>query len=170
MKTLTFIRHAKSSWADPSLADIDRPLNSRGRSNAPDMGERLLSLGVTFSRIYSSPAKRARTTAGRIAEAIGYPTEQIQLEEELYTFSHAGILGWLRGLDETEDNIAVAGHNPALTDLVNYLSGEGFYNIPTCGIVQLQLNIDRWQELESGCAEIVFYLNPKRREEIQSGA
>ncbi len=170
MKTVTFIRHAKSSWDDPSLSDFDRPLNKRGKKNAPVMGERLARRGFSPSRIYSSGAKRARTTAALIAGAIGYPAEEIHLEDALYTFSHAGILQWLVELDDAEDNIAVTGHNPAVTELVNYLAHASFYNIPTCGVAQLALDVDRWRDLDSGCGEILFYLNPKQADEIQGDA
>ncbi len=170
MKTVTFIRHAKSCWDNPSLSDFDRPLNKRGKKNAPLMGERLARRSFSPSRIYSSGAKRARTTAGMIADAIGYPGHEIQLEDTLYTFSHAGILNWLVELDDVEDNIAVAGHNPAITELVNYLAHSSFYNIPTCGVAQLALDIDRWRDLDSGCGEILFYLNPKQAGEILGDA
>ena len=163
MKTVTFIRHAKSSWKDSSLDDIDRPLNKRGRTSAPDMGARLFERGVQFEKVYSSPAKRAYTTAKMVAAPLGYPVEEIEIVDELYTFSYAGTLSWLHGLDSNESNFAVVGHNPATTELVNYLALSDIDNIPTCGIVQLKVKVDSWLELDVGIANIEFYIYPKQK-------
>lgn len=66
-KTLTLLRHAKSSWKSDALSDFDRPLNSRGRQDAPEMARRLQAAGIRPSLIVSSPAKRAWSTAKEVA-------------------------------------------------------------------------------------------------------
>ena len=88
MKTLTIFRHAKSSWSHPELSDHDRPLNNRGKRDAPVMGERLSEAGIRPSLILSSSAVRAWTTARIIAKSISYPAEFLQKEPRLY---HAGV-------------------------------------------------------------------------------
>ena len=99
MKTLTLVRHAKSSWKDTSLADRDRPLNKRGKRDAPEMGRRLTAAGVRPSLIVSSPAVRAWTTAKIIANEIGYPREFLQRDSALYLASVNGILDVIASQD-----------------------------------------------------------------------
>ena len=89
-KTLYLVRHAKSSWKDSSLDDRDRPLNKRGRRAAPDMGQRLAAQGHHPELIISSPANRARSTAKKIAEEIGYDPSLIRLDEALYFSGEIG--------------------------------------------------------------------------------
>jgi phosphohistidine phosphatase len=84
MKKLYLVRHAKSSWEDSSLDDIDRPLNGRGKNNAPEMGERLKKQGILPDLLISSPAKRAMSTAKKIAERVGYSKKEILIDENLY--------------------------------------------------------------------------------------
>ena len=86
-RTLTLIRHAKSSWKDATLKDFERPLNKRGRHNAPLMGGVIQRSGLSFDRMVSSPAERAITTARLIAAELGYPEQQIQTLDELYDAS-----------------------------------------------------------------------------------
>src|SRR5210317_2497081 len=99
MKTLTLVRHAKSSWKDSSLADRDRPLNKRGKRDAPEMGRRIVAAGIRPSLIVSSPAVRAWTTAKVIASEIGYPREFLQRDSALYLASVNGILDVIASQD-----------------------------------------------------------------------
>lgn len=162
-KTVTMIRHAKSSWDDVSLADIDRPLNKRGLRNAPEMGQRLKQLGIRFSMVYSSPAKRASATADLISTALGLAPFYVQQVHQLYTFGAQGLLDWLSGLGQQENGFALVVHNPALTDLVNQLSGAELANIPTCGVVVLELQIEHWCELAESTAMMTHYDFPKNK-------
>ncbi|NNK13684.1 MAG: histidine phosphatase family protein, partial [Desulfofustis sp.] len=97
MKYLYLIRHAKSSWSDPSLSDFDRPLNKRGKRDLPVMGQRMVAYEPKPELIISSPAKRALRTARGIGRALGFRKQEIVLNEELYTFSPEGFLEVLRG-------------------------------------------------------------------------
>ena len=113
MKTLTILRHAKSSWKDSSLSDHDRPLNTRGERDAPIMAERIQQAGIRPSLILSSPAVRAWTTAKVLAKDISYPTEFLQRHERLY---HAGVRRIIEVLSEQDvgfNSILIVGHNPA---------------------------------------------------------
>ena len=87
MKLLTLIRHAKSSWSDPTLKDFDRPLNKRGHRNAPLMGDMLRLKNIHFDQVYSSPARRALDTAHYICAAVDYDLNRIEADPDLY---HAG--------------------------------------------------------------------------------
>jgi len=147
VKTLVLVRHAKSSWDDAQIADRDRPLNKRGQRDAPMMGERLAQRGIDPERIISSPATRALATAQIIAEAIGYPLDEIVIDETLYG---AGVGGWLRAIQSLDDELDCAmffGHNPGLTDLVNHLSLDYIDNVPTCGIIELEYAVPSWTQV-----------------------
>jgi len=144
VKILTLIRHAKSSWKDPGLPDWDRPLNKRGKRDAPMMGQRLAERGSYADRVISSPAVRALATAQAIAEEIEYPWTEIVVDDRLY---EAGVFEWLavvQGLDDALDRVMCVGHNPGLTELVNYFFSEQVGHVPTCGIVELRFDIWRW--------------------------
>ena len=162
MKFLTVIRHAKSSWKDRRIADMSRPLNKRGRSNAPEMGARLDYRGIRFVNFYTSPALRATETAVMLADPLKFSKKAIISEPALYTFNYEELLHWLRYLDDDIANLAFVGHNPAITDLVNFLALSDLENIPTCGIVHMQLDIACWSELGAGNGHIDFIIYPKQ--------
>ncbi len=163
MKTLFLVRHAKSSWKDHSLADRDRPLNKRGKRDAPEMGRRLAARGGAPDLIVSSPAVRALATARVVADAVVYPTREIVEDERLYMASADGLLDGIRGLDDRFDRVFLFGHNPGLTDLVNDLSEDEIENVPTCGVVEFRVEVERWKDLGSEAVERVDFDYPKRR-------
>jgi phosphohistidine phosphatase len=145
MKHLTLIRHAKSSWKNPGLLDIDRPLNKRGRRDAPKMGQRLAERTISPDLVISSPATRALITAEVIAGQIEYPAEDIVLDDRIYG---ADVIDWLeitQGLDDVWDHVMCFGHNPGLTDFVNYLTSDYHIgNVPTCGVVEMTFDTETW--------------------------
>lgn len=161
MKTLILVRHAKSSWKDPSLADRDRPLNKRGKRDAPEMGRRLAARGGAPDLIVSSPATRALATARIIAAAVGYPADRIREDERLYLASPAEILEAIRDLEDGYERVFLFGHNPGLTELVNELSEPAVDNVPTCGVVELRLAVDRWADLSRDTVQRASIDTPK---------
>jgi phosphohistidine phosphatase len=161
LKTLVLIRHAKSSWKDASLADRDRPLNKRGKRDAPEMGRRLAARGGAPDLIVSSPATRALATARVIAEAVGYPVDGIREDERIYMASPAELLEAIRGLDDGHERVFLFGHNPGLTELVNELSEPALDNVPTCGVVELRLAADRWADLSPDKVQRADFDTPK---------
>ena len=160
-KRLTLVRHAKSSWNDPSAADIDRALNNRGVRDAPMMGRRLLERGARPSLILTSTAKRARKTARLVAKQLGYPVEFIQGEAELYLASPDTIVDVVAQQDDGFNDLMLFGHNPGITDLSNRLTGAGIDNVPTCGIVAIDATVDTWAELNPDTCELAFFDYPK---------
>ena len=112
MKILTLVRHAKSSWSNPKLSDRQRPLNKRGKRDAPVMGKRIVQHGIRPSLIISSPATRAWSTAKIIAKEISYPIEFLQREDALYHASLDGFLEVVSEQDQEFNSIMVVGHNP----------------------------------------------------------
>lgn len=161
MKKLFVVRHAKSSWEYPDLDDYDRPLNKRGKRNAPEMGQRLARRNAMPGLMITSPAKRAAATARRIAEEIGYPKAKIVKEPLMYHGSTQSMIKVIQGVINEIDILMVFGHNPGLTDLVNYLSGSDIYNIPTCGIAEIDFDLDSWSEIDKNAGSLASFDFPK---------
>ena len=161
MKTLTLVRHAKSSWKDTSLADRERPLNRRGQRDAPEMGRRIAKHGIRPSLIVSSPAMRAWTTAKIIAKEIGYPIEFLQREDGLYLGSVDDILDVIVAQDAGFNSLMLFGHNPGFTDFANYLVPGLTSNVPTAGVVCVNIDQDDWNLFERPQTELVVYDYPK---------
>ncbi len=162
MKTLTIVRHAKSSWKDASLSDRERPLNRRGTRDAPVMGRRIKAHGIRPSLIISSPAVRAWTTAKVVAAEIGYPKEFLQREPGLYLASLDQILDIIIAQDDGFNSLMLFGHNPGLTDLVNYVQPGLTYNLPTAGVVSVGLHQDNWNLYEQPATELLVHDWPKK--------
>ena len=162
MKTLTLVRHAKSSWKDRTLSDRERPLNKRGKHDAPVMGKRIAEAGIRPSLIVSSPAVRAWTTAKIVAQAIGYPLEFLQREDGLYLASLDNWLDVVAAQDNGFNSLMLFGHNPGLTDFANYLSPGLTHNVPTAGVVCVNIDADDWLLYERPRTELVVYDFPKK--------
>ncbi len=161
MKTLFLVRHAKSSWDDPGLSDFERPLNERGKRDAPRMGKRLKEKEMVIDLILTSPAKRAMSTVKRMAEVLDYPKENIKVEEKLYHASEDKMLDIVHTLKDQNDTVMILGHNPGLTDFVNSLTKENILNVPTCGIVACNFSVDSWKDIDWGSGKMMFFDYPK---------
>lgn len=143
MKTLVLVRHAKSAWGDPMLADHERPLNDRGRRDAPKMGRRLLERGTVPDAILSSTAVRARSTAEALAEAIGVDPVRLVLDERLYGSSPETILEVVGTLDDGVGTAMVVAHDPGLSDLA-FLLSEEIEHMPTCAVAEFRFAAGSW--------------------------
>lgn len=162
MKTLTLVRHAKSSWSDTHLSDRKRPLNKRGKRDAPAMGKRMAMHGMRPSLIISSPAKRAWSTAKLIAAEIAYPAEFLQRDDSLYLASLDEILGVIIAQDNRFKHLMIVGHNPGMTDFANFLSPGLTNNLPTAGVVSVQIDQDDWNLYQQPETELLVYDYPKK--------
>jgi phosphohistidine phosphatase len=161
MKTLFLIRHAKSSWADTTLADQDRPLNDRGRRDAPRMGKRLAKMGVKPDLVVSSKAVRAITTAKIIAKKLHYRLKNIVVEDRLYPGAVRDLLKLVHELPGKRGVVMIVGHDPGLTQLARRFSGE-VTEMPTCTVAQFTFNAKSWRELSKGTLEKVVLQRPKK--------
>ena len=172
MKNLYLLRHAKSSWDDPSLSDSERPLNGRGRRDAPRMGaalgDRLPPMTFRVSR-----AERAQQTFGALQQSwTGLEVHHGIMEPALYTFDYSKVLRWIAARPDDTDGLALVGHNPAFTDLVNFLVGPGTLdNLPTAGWAELSIRIDEWSQAPDakGQSELVYQLFPKSLAQSDGG-
>jgi len=146
MKTLLILRHAKSSWASPTIADHDRPLNARGNADAPRIGELIKNQDLIPDLILCSTAKRAHKTADKVAHNCGYEGEVMRVGE-LYLATTDIYLKVLSELEDDHSRVMVVGHNPGLEDLSETLTGQ-FETLPTAALVQTSLAIEHWHELD----------------------
>ena len=162
MKTLYLVRHAKSSWSKPQLADFDRGLSKRGKRDAPLMGGRLAEHGVCPDLILASPAKRAKKTAKIIAKAIGYPQKNIVFERDIYSTSVKGLLRLLQKESNNNSFIFLVGHNHTITEFAELLTGCRLDNLPTCGIVAITFPVSRWGNVKFGVGKLDFFDYPKK--------
>jgi phosphohistidine phosphatase len=162
LKILTIVRHAKSSWKDTSLSDRKRPLNTRGERDAPVMGRRIHEHGIRPSLIITSPAKRAWTTAKIIAREIHYPLEFLQREDGLYLASLNEILDTIVAQDNGFNNLMIVGHNPGLTDFANFLVPGLTNNLPTAGVVSVEIDQDDWSLYTQPQARLLVHDWPKK--------
>lgn len=162
MKHLYLIRHAKSNWNDSALSDFDRPLNKRGKRDAPFMGQRLAAASVCPDLIIASSAKRARKTARIISKEIGYPKARIVLTDTIYTSELGQLLEIIRSTGSDIQSLGLVGHNFVITELAEWLTGRSIVNIPTCGIVAIAFDIKQWRKVEGQTGKLVFFDYPKK--------
>ncbi len=163
MKSLYLLRHAKSSWADASLDDRQRPLNSRGLKDAPEMGRRLAERDEKLDRVVSSPAERAHTTAELFCEACGFPPKQIVVEEVLYFLGSGSIEALILQQDDAVDSLMLVFHNPDITSLANALGDNGVRidNVPTCGLLRWRCEIPSWNQWTRASTHFEYFDYPK---------
>jgi phosphohistidine phosphatase len=156
MKTLLLLRHAKSSWKNPDLADHDRPLNVRGKRDAPRMGEFLAEQDLIPDLIVTSTAKRARKTVKKVAAACGYEGEIVKTSA-LYHAWPDEIVSVLNSLPGDPERVMVVGHNPGMEEYLELLTDEELF-MPTATLAQISLPIDHWRELDLDTAGILLNL------------
>jgi phosphohistidine phosphatase len=145
MKTLLLLRHAKSSWDQPELHDHDRPLNKRGKKEAPKVGKYLKENDLVPDLILSSTARRAHDTAQAVADETGFSAE-IDLYQDLYLSDTSCYLDILRCIPDVANRVLVVGHNPDLEEFLTMLTDVSDH-LTTASLAQVDLPITSWQEL-----------------------
>ena len=161
MKTVILVRHAKSDWGNPSLSDFERPLNERGKKDAPVMAARLKEKKIKLDAIIASPAKRAAKTAKCFAEVFGIKKDKIDFKEKLYLAEPSAFYDVIENADKKYDCIAVFSHNFGITDFANMLTNTRIDNIPTCGVFAVKVNCDKWKDFKEAEKEFLFFDYPK---------
>ena len=156
MKTLLILRHAKSSWRELGLSDHDRPLNKRGKRDAPRIGSLLSREDLLPDLIISSTAVRARKTAQLVMEASGYDGE-LRLEGDLYAAEPQAYVDILQALPDEIGRVMVVGHNPGLEELLEQLTGDA-ESLPTAALAQVSLNLEAWQDLDEDTQASLIHL------------
>ena len=161
MKTLILVRHAKSSWDAPGLSDIDRPLNERGKKDAPEMAKRLKARKLDIDLFVSSTAKRARKTAKYFAEEFDVKKEDIKLVEDLSLATPAAFQKTILQLNNKHDVVAVFSHNPGITEFSNALTNVRIDDMSTCSMFALSIDTDSWSDFEDAEKKFLFFDYPK---------
>lgn len=146
MKTILILRHAKSSWSNSGLADIDRPLNKRGKRDAPRMGSLLREQDIVPDLILSSPARRAKKTVQAVSEYSSFDGE-IEIVPDFYPGDPETFIVTLMSVPDQVDSVMIVAHNPGLEEFLYELAGESA-RMPTSALAQVALPIDSWQDLE----------------------
>ena len=160
MKNLYLIRHAKSDWSDESKNDFDRGLNKRGKKSILTIANALKEKKIVPDLILSSSAKRTKLTAEGLANEIGYSGE-IQYIDSLYMAEPETIHHLIQDVNDAVNTLFVVGHNPETTELSNMMSSDYIDNVPTLGIVSLQLPIEKWKEFSIRKGKMQFFIYPK---------
>ena len=161
MKTLALLRHGKSSWEAPELADFDRPLLPRGEHDAALIGDYLGETLGTPDRVVASPALRARETARIVAGRIGYACEDIEEEPRIYEASTDTLLALIQEMDERVGTLLLIGHNPGFSDLAASLAREPVEPLPTCGVAVIEFGVDGWPYIGPGLGHLRAFERPK---------
>ena len=161
MKTLLLIRHAKSSWDDLNQADFDRPLNERGKTDAPRMAERLYKKDILIDTFISSPAKRAKKTAEIFADQYGIKKSAILFVPSLYDAGINTFYDVISNASQKSNSVAIFSHNPGITDFANSLTSTRIDNMPTCSIFAVKIKIKQWSQFKDADKELYFFEFPK---------
>ena len=159
MKTLFILRHAKSSWDDPSLADFDRPLNDRGKNAAPFMGQIMADRDLSPDVIVSSPAVRARETASLVANS-GHLSAEIRHDERIYEASPRTLLQVTAGIDDSFRSAMIVGHNPGMEGFIRLLTGR-LEPMPTASLAIIDLDVARWADIDGNRGTLRQVIRPK---------
>jgi phosphohistidine phosphatase len=169
MKILYLLRHAKSSWDDPGLADHDRPLASRGMTAAPLVGRQLKSMGARPDRVLCSTARRARETCDRVLTAMEAGDVPVERERGLYLCGHRLLLDRLRAVPDEAASLMLVAHNPDLQRLALRLTGSGDQALraalaekfPTGACLILRFDVERWQNIGTSDGHLVDFIRPR---------
>lgn len=160
MKTIAFIRHAKSDWNN-DLPDFERPLKKRGKNDAPMMGKYIRDSFTLPDLIISSPATRARQTAELLAAELGYPADSIAYARELYMADSETYFRIIHEIEDNVDNVYIVSHNPGTENIINQISDARLDHMPTCGIAQIGFEVNAWLDVHEASGKILRFDIPK---------
>ena len=161
MKTLTLIRHAKSSWKHPDLSDFKRPLNQRGHGDLPGLVKRVTQQLPRPDALIFSGAHRTLETSRPLAEAWQLKPDQYLERQSAYEASLNTLLLLLQEQPEDSSQLVLVGHNPGMSELLAFLTATPARHYPTAAVAQIELAIESWQALEQGCGQLRWFDYPK---------
>ncbi|MDZ4752698.1 MAG: histidine phosphatase family protein [Flavobacteriales bacterium] len=161
MRRLFVVRHAKSSWKDQGQDDFDRPLNDRGIRDAPVMAQRLHEKVSGFDVVLCSPARRTSFTLDFFKHEFALRNDAIEMKRSIYDASFGELVSIISSLPDSYRNVMLIGHNPGLSMLVHYFTGQNV-NMPTCAIAEIGFGSFTWMEASENCATLVSFDYPKK--------
>lgn len=157
MKQLLLIRHAKAEQGS-IYDDFERPLKTRGIDDATEMANRLKSKGIIPQLVVSSPALRALSTAEVFSHQLC--TGDIQTNKAIYEASDATLFNSITGLPDEYDFVALVGHNPGISQILRYLTGE-YKDVATCAVALIAFEVGSWKEISGDSGKLALYDEPK---------
>ncbi|GAB4327044.1 MAG: phosphohistidine phosphatase SixA [Bacteroidales bacterium] len=160
MKTIYLVRHAKSSWEQPGLPDIQRPLLEKGKKKTRFVIDFLKRSHIRPDLIISSHAVRARETAKLLAMGMDYPQDEIMISQNIYYDSADQFYHLFYDLNEDVTSVMIVGHNPAITAFVNLISDREIEMMPTSAIAAVRLDISDWTLIGGARGKLIFYETP----------
>jgi phosphohistidine phosphatase len=160
MRRLVLLRHAKSSWSNPSMSDWERPLNERGRRDAPVIAHRMRANSIRVNLVVCSDAVRTRETLDLFLPILGNE-EEVVLEKRIYEADLQSLLSVTQGLPDKHETVLLIGHNPGLSLLTLYYTGE-LVEMPTCAYVVIEFEIDSWIGLSRDMGILCSFEYPKK--------
>lgn len=160
MKKLTLIRHAQTVAPDHKQTDFDRSLSSRGHHDAETMAKQLEKQHFTFDQLFCSSAQRAMSTAHAFYDRLASNELPLRDEMTLYNIDLGHLYRFIETIDSTIQHAVLVAHNPALSDLLNDLLRDPVQDMPPCAVAQLQLNINDWIEIQTGCGQLLSFDYP----------
>ena len=165
MKRVYILRHAKSSWSDPTLSDIQRPLNKRGKKDAPLMASVMKRFNFIPDVVYISPSKRTRATVKPVAELLEISSDKLFIESSLYHGYYDDFEEVIKALDEEVSSVLLVGHNPGVTYIANSCDGPIIDNVPTGGLLVIEAEISQWQSFGFSESRLISHHFPKMYKE-----
>ena len=156
MKTITFLRHSKSSW-DNNVSDIDRPLKEFGIEKIKKIASQSKDQFILTEKFFTSPANRAIHTCLILSRSLSISTSKIKVCEDLYTFSYKDVFEFIKQINNNYSNVTLVGHNPAYTEISNYFSENKILNLPTARWFSLKFDSDKWSDILE--LKPIFYSN-----------
>ena len=161
MKTLYIVRHAKSSWDNPGLADHERPLLEKGKKRTKYVIDYMIENNIKVDLIISSHAIRAWQTASAIGNALNYPEDRIQISTAIYHGDVDSLMNHFFDLSDDVNSLMMVGHNPTFTTFANYFLHKKIDWLPTSGIVCIEFDTDKWDNVINAQKKAKFVITPR---------
>ena len=159
MLTLYLLRHAKSSWADESMRDFDRPLANRGREACAVIGEFIEEKGIEFDLVLVSTAVRTRETIALVKDRAKFQAE-VRYDERIYEAITAQLLEVISQVENDRQSVLLVGHNPGIADLLALLTGEQ-HQVTTATFAKIELNVSAWSANLANAGTLDWIVRPK---------
>ena len=159
MRTLYLLRHAKSSWADESMRDFDRPLANRGREACATIGEFIKEKGIDFDLVLVSTAVRTRETIELVKERAEFRSE-VRYDERIYEATTSQLLEVISQVDDDRESVLLVGHNPGIEELLALLTGQ-HVQVTTATFAKININAPKWSAELGNNGTLDWIVRPK---------
>jgi len=146
MKKMYLVRHGKSSWKYTGVRDLDRPLKERGVHDSEAVSGELAKNNPKIDKVFTSPSARTVSTALIFSRRLAIPFQKIEIREELYDAFLSDFADFVTGISDEYSSVLLTIHNPLITIIAQKIAGMQIGNVPTAGLIEMELNIDSWRD------------------------